>query len=100
MDSKDYFKAAIKSYCKRQNMSPQKSRFTKHDGVVTISVKNHFENGIDIDCFKILDLIYNILGPKKIEFSQTTFMFADTSRVDRVTVSIKEKDYNNLNTLF
>ncbi|ARW39234.1 hypothetical protein BUN12_1182 [Bacillus amyloliquefaciens] len=29
MDSKDdYFKTAIKSYCKRQNMSPQKSHFS------------------------------------------------------------------------
>ncbi len=30
MDSEDYFKAAIKSYCKRHNMSPQKTSIKTH----------------------------------------------------------------------
>ncbi|WP_456280110.1 hypothetical protein M1D98_06285 [Bacillus sp. K7] len=100
MDSKDYFKAAIKSYCKRHNMSPQKARFTISDGFITVSVKNHRENGIDIDCFKVLDCIFNIIGPREVKFRQTTFMFADSEKVDSVTVSFEEKDYKALNSLF
>ncbi|MFC9655455.1 hypothetical protein ACFVIX_06415 [Bacillus subtilis] len=100
MKSEDHFRTAIKSYCKRHNMSPQKVRFTKADGFVTISVKNHSEDGIDISCFKVLDLIFNIIGARKIEFQQTAFMFPDTEKVDRVTVSFKEKDYDALNALF
>ena len=100
MDSEDYFKTAIKSYCKRHNMSSQKTRFTKSDGFVTISIKNYSENGLDIDCFKVLDFIFNIIGPRKIEFHQTTFMFPDSEKVDKVNISFGEKDYNDLNALF
>lgn len=99
MDSEDYFKAAIKSFCKRHNMSPQKARFTKSDGFIIVSVKNHSEKGIDIDCFKVLDCMLNIIGPREIKFRQTTFMFADSEKVDRVTVSFEEKDYKALNAL-
>ncbi|MBJ7572697.1 hypothetical protein M1D69_14525 [Bacillus sp. PK3-037] len=100
MDSEDYFKAAIKSFCKRHNMSPQKARFTQSDGFIIVSVKNHSENGLDIDCFKVLACIFNIIGPREIKFRQTTFMLSDTEIVDRVTVSFEEKDYKALNALF
>ncbi|MCY7900362.1 hypothetical protein [Bacillus inaquosorum] len=100
MDSEDHFKTAIKSYCKRHNMSSQKARFTKSDGFITISVKNHSGNGIDIDCFKVLDCILNIIGPREIKFRQTSFMLSDTEIVDRVTVSFEEKDYKALIALF
>ncbi len=41
----------------RFTQNDRKARYTKHDGVVPISAKNHLENGIDINCFKTLDLI-------------------------------------------
>ncbi|ARB37569.1 hypothetical protein FC605_11780 [Bacillus subtilis] len=100
MHSEDYFKTAIKSYCNRHNMSPEKTRFTKSDGFIIVSVKNHSENGIDIDCFKVLDCIYNLIGSSAVKFRQTTFMLSDTEIVDRVTVSFEEKDYKALNALF
>ncbi|MFO6495832.1 MULTISPECIES: hypothetical protein [Bacillus] len=97
----DLLKSAIKSFCKRHNMSPQKARFSNVENYITISVKNHSENGLDIDCFKVLDFMFNIIGPTKTKFSQTTFMFPDSEKVDRVTVSFEEKDYKDLvNTLF
>ena len=92
----DLFKLAVKSFCKRHNMSPQKTRFSKVENYITISVKNHSETGLDKDCFKVLDFMFNIIGPTKTKFSQTTFMFPDSEKIDRVTVSFEERDYKDL----
>jgi len=97
----DFFKDAVKSFCKRNDMSPQKTRFSKHDDLITISVKNHSENGLDIDCFKVLNFMIGIIGPRKTKFSQSTVMFADSEKVDKVMISFEKKDYEDfLDALF
>lgn len=98
---KDYFKDSIKTFCKRNNMSSRKTRFTKNDAHITISIKNHSENGLDIDSFKVLSLILNAIGSTKTKFIHQPFMFPNSQRIDRIDIYFEEKDYKNLiNTLF
>ncbi|MGD6942235.1 hypothetical protein ACQCT6_09360 [Cytobacillus gottheilii] len=94
MDKKvDYFKEALKRYCKRQNISPQRKRFSRVEGFVTISVKNESKNGLDSNCFKILNFIMSALGPTRTKFSQTPILFAKSNRVDRIDITMEEKEY-------
>lgn len=98
---KDYFKDAIKAFCKRNNMSSQKTRFSKNDGRITISIKNHSENGLDIDSFKVLNLILSAIGYTKTKFIHQPFMFPNSQKIDRIDIYFEEVEYKNLiNTLF
>lgn len=93
----DPFKQIIKGFCKRNNISPQKPRFDIIENIVAISMKNHLKDGIDLECFKILNFIYQIIGPLGIKFTQQLTCFSNSERVDRVTVSLKKEDYDALN---
>ncbi|WP_273130165.1 hypothetical protein [Bacillus weihaiensis] len=94
MDSKvDYFKEALKGYCKRQGISPQRKRFSRIEGFVTIGIKNEAENGLDTNCFKVLNFILSAIGPTKTKFSQTPILFANSDRVDRIDITMKEEEY-------
>lgn len=98
---KDFFKDSIRTLSKAKNIPPKKTRFTKNDNFITISIKNESENGLDINCFKILDLIYSLIGPTKTKFNQTTFTFPNTDKIDKISISFEENEYENLtNTLF
>ncbi|MEB2282492.1 hypothetical protein LAV73_21335 [Lysinibacillus xylanilyticus] len=56
MEQQDYFN------CKAHNISPLKPRFIKvEDVVVSINVKNHMKEGVDLQCFKILNLIATLI---------------------------------------
>ncbi len=102
MDTKvDYFKEALKGYCKRQNISTQRKRFSRVEGFVTISIKNDSENGLDINCFKVLNFIISAIGPTRTKFSQTPVLFANSERIDRIDITMEEKEYTAfLNKLF
>ncbi|MBO2535560.1 hypothetical protein [Rummeliibacillus suwonensis] len=93
---KDLFKTAIQAFCKHNNIPPQKARVTKFDHFVTISLKNSLEQGLDMECFKILDFIFNVIGPTKTKFSQTTFVVPNSQKIDRIDISFDEKDYKML----
>ncbi|MFC4023358.1 hypothetical protein ACFOUV_05915 [Oceanobacillus longus] len=97
----DYFKDSIRTLSKVKGVPPRKTRFTKNDNFITISIKNESENGIDINCFKVIDIIYSLIGPAKTKFSQTIFTFPNTERIDKINISFEENDYKTLiNTLF
>jgi len=89
----DYFKEALKGYCKRENISPQRKRFSRVDGFITISIKNDSENGLDTNCFKVLNVILSTIGPTKTKFSQTPVLFANSDRIDRIDITMEEKEY-------
>lgn len=93
---RDMIKSAIKSFCKINQMRPQITRFTKHDGLVTISLKNHADDGVDTDCFKVMNFIFGFIGPRGITFSQTLFLFPDSQKIDRITISFQETEYEKL----
>ncbi|MBY8913332.1 hypothetical protein KY305_11330 [Bacillus sp. YC2] len=93
----DIFKQSVKGLCKINNISPRKPRFETVNNYVIISIKNHLKDGVDLDCFKILNLIYRIIGQSGIKFNQQLFLYADSDRVDRVTVSFNKEDYDALN---
>ena len=67
----DYFKESIRTLSKVKGVPPRKTRFTKNDNFITISIKNNAENGLDINCFKVIDLIYSLIGPTKTKFTQS-----------------------------
>ncbi|MBT2668769.1 hypothetical protein J7J00_25495 [Bacillus sp. ISL-4] len=59
----DFFKQVVKRLCKKNNISPQKPQFEIIENVMVISIKNHLKDGVDLDCFNILNLIYRTIGP-------------------------------------
>ena len=93
----DFFKQAVKGRCKINNISPMKPRFETIENIVVISIKNHLKDGVDFECFKILNWIYQILGPSGVKFNQQLYLYPNSERLDRVTVSIEKEDYDALN---
>lgn len=96
-DITDIFKQSVKLLCKVNNISPRKPRFETIYKFVIIRVKNHLKDGVDLDCFHILNLIYRIVGPFGIKFTQHLWLFPDSKGVDRIDVSFEKKDYDALN---
>lgn len=97
----DYFKDAIRTLCVAQGIPTRKTRFTKSGNYITITIKNESENELDINCFKIIDIIYSLIGPTKTKFNQTTLVFPETDKIDKINISFEGDDYENLtNTLF
>lgn len=100
MKEKDYYKDLLKRLCKANNISPQKPRFENFSDIedlVLIHVKNHLKEGVDIECFKILDLIYQTVIPLDIKYKQQLLLYPNGNRLDRVTISFKKEDYILLN---
>lgn len=75
-----------------------KPKFEVIDILMVISVKNHLKDGINLDCFNILNLIYRIIGPLGIRFNQQIYLFPNSERLARVTVSFKKENYDALNS--
>ncbi len=96
-DHSDIFKHIVKKLCKINNISPRKPRFEHIENLMVISIKNHLKDGVDSDCFYILNLIYQIIGPSGIRFHQQLVLYPNSRRVDRVTVSFKKEDFDTLN---
>lgn len=93
----DIFKQVVKRLCKINNISPQKPKFEIIENLMVISIKNHLKEGVDLDCFNILNLIYRIIGPLGIRFNQQLYLYPNSERLARITVSFNKEDYDALN---
>lgn len=93
----DIFKQVLKKLCRINNISPRKVRMEKIENIVVISVKNHLADSVDLDCLYILNLIYQVIGPLEVKFSQQVYTYPNSKRVARVTVTFEKVDYDNLN---
>ncbi|MGE8206843.1 hypothetical protein ACQKP0_20235 [Heyndrickxia sp. NPDC080065] len=93
----DYYQNLLKRLCKAHNISPRKPRFENIEDVVIIHVKNHLKEGVDLECFKILNLIYQTVVPLGIKFNQQLYLYPNGDRLDRVTVTFNKNDYVLLN---
>ena len=83
--------------CKVHNISPRKVRFETVEHLVVISIKNHLKDGVDLESFHILNLIYQIMAPKGIKFNQQLYLYPNSKRVARVTVTFEKEEYDALN---
>ncbi|MGE7695584.1 hypothetical protein ACQKNC_16005 [Lysinibacillus sp. NPDC094177] len=97
MEQQDYYQNLLKMLCKAHNISPRKPRFIEIEDIVSINVKNHLKEGVDLGCFKILNLIYQTVGPLGIKFNQQLLLYPGGNRLDRVTVTFSKKEYIVLN---
>ncbi|MFF2875220.1 hypothetical protein ACFVR2_02740 [Gottfriedia sp. NPDC057991] len=97
MNQSDYFQNLLKGLCKANNISPRKPRFDNIDDFVIIHVKNHLKEGVDIESFKILNLIVQTVVPLGIKFNQQLILYPNGDRLDRVTISFSRNDYMILN---
>ncbi|MFF3022672.1 hypothetical protein ACFVRR_08405 [Gottfriedia sp. NPDC057948] len=75
MKQNDYYQNLLKRLCKANNISPRKPRFESIDDIVIIHVKNQLKEGVDLDSFKILNLIYQTVVPLGIKFNQQLFLY-------------------------
>ncbi|PFG14485.1 hypothetical protein [Bacillus sp. es.036] len=89
----DVFKQTVKLMCKINNISTRKPRFEVIDNMVVISIKNHLEDGVDLDCFNILNFIYQIISPLGVKFNQQLYLYPNSKRVARVVISFEKEDY-------
>ena len=83
--------------CKAKDISPRKLRFETIENIVVISMKNHLKDGVDLDCFHILNQIYQVIAPLGIKFNQQLYLYPNSKRVARVTVTFTKEDYDALN---
>lgn len=74
----DIFKQVVKRLCKINNISPRKHRFVIIDNIVVISIKNHLKVGVDLDCFNILNFIYQIFATLGIKFNQQLYLYPNS----------------------
>lgn len=93
----DIFKQTVKKLCKINNISPRKPRFETIDNLLVISIKNHLKDGVDLDCFHILNLIYQMIAPLGVKFNQQLYLYPNSKRVARVTITFKKAEYDALN---
>ena len=93
----DIFKQVVKRLCKINNIPSQKPKFEIIENLMVISIKNHLTDGVDLDCFNILNLIYRIIGPLGVRFQQQLYFYPNSERLARVAVSFKKEDYDALN---
>ncbi|AOH56246.1 hypothetical protein ABE28_017925 [Peribacillus muralis] len=71
----DYYQDLLKRLCKAEHISTRKPRFENIDDFVVIHVKNHLKEGVDLECFKILDLIQRTIVPLGIKFNQQLYLY-------------------------
>lgn len=93
---RDYYQDLLKRLCKANNIS-LKLRFENIEDMIVINIKNHLKEGVDLDCFKIINFIYQTVMPFNIKYNQTLYLYPGGNRLDRVTISFDKNDYINLN---
>jgi len=91
----DIFKDVVRTFCRVESIV-RKTRFTEHDELVTISIKNSSDEGLDTDCFKVLNFILNVIGRQKTKFIQTPFLYPDSEKVDRLNITFESQDYREM----
>lgn len=93
----DTFKQAVKGFCKINNIPPRKIKFEIISDIVTINIQNNLEDGVDFECFSILNFIFQIISPSGIKFNQQLTLYPDFKRIDNITISFEKKEYDSLN---
>ncbi|ASS90658.1 hypothetical protein C0966_17810 (plasmid) [Bacillus methanolicus] len=93
----DHYQNLLKKLCKVHDISPRKPRFENIEDVVVINVKNHLKEGVDLECFKVLNLIVQTVVPLGIKFNQQLYLYPGGNRLDRVAVTFNKSDYLLLN---
>lgn len=90
----DEFQQLVKRMCKINNLQTRKLTFETIENVVVISLKNHLKDGIDLDCFHILNVIYQIITPLGVKFNQQLYLYPNSNSVARVTVTFEKEEYD------
>lgn len=93
----DHYQKLLKRLCKADDISPRKVRFENIEDLVIIHVKNHLKEGVDLESFKILNLILQTVLPLGIKFNQQLILYPSGDRLDRVAITFKKDDYRLLN---
>ncbi|MEK5136299.1 hypothetical protein NST39_19885 [Bacillus sp. FSL W8-0645] len=97
MAQKDHYKNLLKRLCEDQGISTRKPRFEQVENLILINLKNQLKEGVDLECFKILNLIHQTVSPLGIKFDQQLTLYPGGDRLDRVTISFDKDDYDLLN---
>ncbi len=92
----DYYKKLLRKTCEINNIS-LKPRFESIEDLVTISIKNHLKEGVDLDCLKIINLIYQTVSPLNIRYTENLILYPCHKRLDNIQVIFTKDDYILLN---
>lgn len=95
--NQDYYQNLLKRLCKEQKISSRKPRFEIIDDLIVINIKNHLREGVDLECFKILNLIIQTVVPLGIKFNQQLYLYPNGDRLDRVVITFNKNEYLLLN---
>lgn len=93
----DYYQNLLKTLCKARNISPKRARFENIEDLVVINIKNQLKEGVDLECFIILNLIHRTLVPLGISFNEQLTLYPKGDRLDKVAITFKKNDYLLLN---
>lgn len=97
MKQYDYCRTLLKNFCKVNNISPKRIRFQNIENLVVINIKNHLKVGVDLDCFKILNIINQTVVPLGIKFNQQLYLYPNGDRLARVAIIFNKDEYVLLN---
>lgn len=92
----DEFIKAFKSMCEINSISLQGFKFEEIEDLIVLNFNNYLIDGIDIDCFRMLNLIYQILGPRKIKFTQQLITCPTSNRIEMITITFEKDEYETL----
>lgn len=93
----DFFKQVLQGMCRTEGISARKPRFKTIERLVVISMKNHYKDGVDPECFMILNFVHQLVGRFGIKFTQNVFLYPDSNRVARIDVQIEKEQYDWVN---
>src|SRR5699024_7157562 len=99
MKQYDYCRTLLKNFCKVNNISPKRIRFQNIENLVVINIKNHLKVGVDLDCFKILNIINQTVVPLGIKFNQQLYLYPNGDRLARVAIIFNKDEYVLLNKI-
>lgn len=81
MADQDVFKQVVKNMCKINHISPRKIRFETIGNMIVIGMKNHLKDGVDLDCFHILNHIYQVIAPLGVKFNQQLYLYPNSKEL-------------------
>ncbi|WP_374717703.1 hypothetical protein [Neobacillus sp.] len=97
MEKNNHYKNLLGRLCKANNISPRRFRFEQIEEFVIIHIKNQLKEGVDLECFKILNLIHQTVLPLGIRFDQQLYLYPGGHRLDKVVIMFNKEDYVLLN---
>ncbi|MED3622561.1 hypothetical protein [Neobacillus thermocopriae] len=92
-----HYKNLLMRLCKAESIFPRRLRFEQIEDFVIIQVKNKLKEGVDLECFKILNLIHQTVIPLGIRFDQQLYLYPGGHRLDKVVIMFNKEDYILLN---